>query len=98
MSDWIHQVELHLDRQAAPERLRRIESWCTDWQLGFRVIETTKPDVVRVAFEDPRFARAFHSHFGGVIVPVDEIAKAMDADAAAEDAFDRLAREYDFEA
>lgn len=98
MSDWSHQVELRLDRQAAPERLRRIDSWCTDWQLGFRVIETIEPTVFRVAFEDPRYARAFQNHFGGVVVPEDEIAAAIDSDAATEDAYDRLAREYDFEA
>lgn len=73
--------------------LRRIESWCADWQLGFRVIETMDR-TVWIAFEDPRFARAFHSHFGGVIVPKDDVDRALDADADSEDAYDRLAREY----
>lgn len=92
-----YQVELKIDPTAAGERLRRIESWCTDWQLGFRVFETLDA-TVRVAFEDPRFARAFHSHFGGVVVPIDDVDKAIRADSEAEDAYDRLAREYDFEA
>jgi hypothetical protein len=51
-----------------------------------------------VAFEDPRYARAFHAHFGGVFVPTDEVAKALAADADTEDAYDRMVREYDFEA
>lgn len=97
MSSWAHQVELRLDRQAAGERLRRIESWCGEWQLGMRVIETVSPAIVRVAFDDPRFARAFHSHFGGVIVPLDEVERAMGVDAEEEDAYDRLAAEYDCE-
>jgi len=97
MSSWTHQVEMRLAPEIAGERLRRMESWCGDWQLGMRVIETPVPGTVRVAFDDPRFARAFHSHFGGVIVPTDEIEKAMADDQADEDAYDRLAREYDFE-
>lgn len=50
---------------------------------------------MRVAFEEARFARAFNSHFGGVIVAADEVERALREDAAAEDAFDRLAAEYD---
>ncbi|PTM40930.1 hypothetical protein C8D03_2463 [Bosea sp. 124] len=83
---WSHQVEMKVDRQTAPERLRRIESWCAEWQIGFRVRDPMATEsIVRVAFEDPRFARAFHSHFGGVMVPVDEIEHAMTADARDED-------------
>jgi hypothetical protein len=88
-----YQVEMKLDPASAGDRLRRIESWCADWQLGFRVIETMDR-TVRIAFEDPRFARAFHSHFGGVVVPIDDLDRAPEADADAEDAYDRLAREY----
>ncbi len=36
-------------------------------------------------------------HFGGVPVAGDEVERAMVEDAAGEDAFDRLAREYDVE-
>ncbi|MEZ2407329.1 hypothetical protein AB6806_10975 [Bosea sp. RCC_152_1] len=91
---WQHQIELKLDRDAACERLRRVEAWCTDWQIGFRVLGTMDAETVRVAFEDARFARAFHSHFGGVIVPDNELEAAFAADAASEDLFDRLAGEY----
>lgn len=96
-NSWTHQVELRLDRAGASERLRRVEAWCADWQIGVRVIETMTAGVVRVCFEESRFARAFTNHFGGVIVPADEIERAMRADAASEDAFDRLAAEYDLE-
>lgn len=85
MNSWVHQVELRLDRQAAGDRLRRMESWCGDWQIGMRVIEKIEPGTVRVAFDEPRFARTFVSHFGGVIVPMDEVEPALHADAAAED-------------
>ena len=97
MTSWVHQVELRLDRQAAGDRLRRMEAWCGDWQIGMRVIETIEQGTVRVAFDDLRFARAFVSHFGGVIVPIEEIERATDADAAAQDAYDRLSAEYDCE-
>lgn len=91
---WEHQVELKLDRHSAGERLRRAEAWCADWQIGFRVLGTTDAGTVRMAFEDARFARAFHSHFGGVIVPDNEPEMAFAADAADNDLFDRLVGEY----
>jgi len=91
-------VELHLDRQAAGERLRRMESWCADWQIGVRVVGTLDPGVVRVCFEEARFGRAFVNHFGGVIVPADEVERALREDLDGEDMFDRLATEYDEEA
>lgn len=91
---WHHQVELKLDKMSAAERLRRIDAWCTDWQIGFRVIGTMTDGVIRVAFEEARFARAFHAHFGGVIAPVHEFETALAADAAEGDLYDRLAGEY----
>ena len=94
-SAWSHQVELRLDRSGAGVRLRRIEAWCADWQIGVRVMSTLDPCAVRVCFEEPKFARAFVNHFGGVIVDAAEVERSMSEDAAAEDMFDRLAREYD---
>jgi hypothetical protein len=91
---WPHQVEIKLDRASAAERLRRIEAWCTDWQIGFRVLGTMTEDLIRVAFEEARFSRAFHAHFGGVIAPVDELETALAADAAEVGLYDRLAGEY----
>jgi len=91
---WDHQVELKLDREMAAYRLHRIETWCTDWQIGFRVLRTMDAGTVRVAFEDARFARAFHCHFGGVMVPANELETALAADAADNDLFDGLAGEY----
>jgi hypothetical protein len=92
---WPHQVEMKIAPQEAGERLRRIEGWCADWQISFRVREPEATGtLIRIAFEDARFARAFHSHFGGVIVPLDEIERAMAADAVEEDEYDRLAAEF----
>lgn len=91
---WLHQVEIKLDRASAAERLRRIEAWCTDWLIGFRVLGTMTDGVIRVAFEEARFARAFHAHFGGVLAPADELETALAADAAEVDLYGRLAGEY----
>ncbi|WP_293811584.1 hypothetical protein [uncultured Bosea sp.] len=91
---WPHQVEINPDRTTAAERLRRIEAWCTDWQIGFRVLGTMTEDLIRVAFEEARFARAFHAHFGGVIAPAEELDMALAADAVDVDLYDRLAGEY----
>jgi hypothetical protein len=93
-AQWPHQVELKLDKVSAAERLHRIEAWCTDWQIGFRVLGTMAEDMIRVAFEEARFARAFHAHFGGVITPADELEAALAVDAAEVDLYDRLAGEY----
>jgi hypothetical protein len=49
---------------------------------------------VRLAFEERRLARAFISHFGGVLVDEREIEDAMAADAAFEDVYERLAKEF----
>lgn len=95
---WRHQVELKLDPAAAPERLRRIEAWCGEWQIGFRVVDARPAaTTLRLAFEEARLARAFMGHFGGVPVHDDEVERAMVEDAAGEDAYDRLAIEYDVE-
>lgn len=91
---WPHQVEIKLDKTSAAERMRRIEAWCTDWQIGFRVLGTMTEDLIRVAFEEAGFARAFHAHFGGVIAPADELETALTDDAAEVDLYDRLAGEY----
>jgi hypothetical protein len=94
-AEWAHQVEMKVDRQTAHERLHRIESWCADWQIGLRVHDPMATgSIIRVAFEDPRFARAFHAHFGGVIVPAEEVERELTADARDEDEYDRLAREF----
>jgi len=99
MSDpWRHQVELKLDRAAAPERLRRIEAWCGEWQILVRVVDPwPAATTLRLAFDEARLARAFMGHFGDVPVPDDEIERALAEDSAAEDAYDRLAREYDLD-
>ena len=95
MSGFVHEVEMKLDAAAAQERLRRIESWCGDWQIGFRVLDrASSSENIRIAFEDPRLARAFVGHFGGVLVDEREFDHAMANDAPDEDAYDRPAREY----
>jgi hypothetical protein len=95
---WRHQVELKLDRAAAPARLRRIEAWCGEWQIRFRVVDPWPgATTLRLAFEEARLARAFMGHFGGVPVPEDEVERAITQDARTEEVYDRLAREYDLE-
>lgn len=65
MPGFKHQVDMKLDPSAAPERLRRIESWCGDWQIGFRVLGGFPgSETIRIAFEDGGLARAFVGHLG----------------------------------
>lgn len=95
MPGFVHQVEMKLSVEETPERLRRIESWCADWQIGFRVLDRfSGSENIRLAFEDVRQARAFVSHFGGVMIDDREVAVAFASEIADEDAYDRLAHEY----
>lgn len=90
-----HQVEMKLAAKDAAERLRRIESWCADWEIRFRVLDRFPgSETIRIAFEDLRLARAFIGHFGGVVVDEREVQHALAGESADEDAYDRLAREY----
>ena len=45
---WPHEVEIKLERTTAAERLRRIEAWCTVWQIGFRVLAHAARELVRI--------------------------------------------------
>lgn len=96
MTGFAHQVEMKLPLdEAAAERLHRIESWCAEWQIGFRVLDRFPgSNHVRIAFEDPRLARAFVGHFGGVLIGDRELEDAIAADGSDDDAYDRLAREF----
>lgn len=95
MSAFIHQVEMKLSEAETPERLRRIDSWCGEWEIGFRVVDRVPgSENVRLAFEEPRLARAFVGHFGGVLVDEREVGNAFADDAADEDAYDRMAHEF----
>lgn len=98
MAGFDHHVEIKLDAASAADRLRRIDSWCADWQIGFRVLDR-RPGAgcIRIAFEEGRLARAFVGHFGGVLVDDGEIENAMAGDRAGEDSYGRLARELDAE-
>lgn len=95
MNALVHQVEIKLPEAEAPERLRRIESWCGDWEIGYRVLDRQPhSESVRLAFEERRLARTFIGHFGGVLVDQRGFEDAMDAGAAFEDIYERLAREF----
>lgn len=96
MSAFVHQVEIKLSEAQATERLRRIKRRCRNWEIRFHVLDRRPgSERVRLAFEEHCLARAFMSHFGVVLVDEREVEAAMDADAAEEHAFDRMALEYD---
>lgn len=95
MNAFVHQVEIKLPEAEAPERLRRIESWCRDWEISYRVLgRQRRSESIRLAFDERRLARAFISHFGGVLVDERGIGDGIDTGAAFEDVYERLAREF----
>lgn len=98
MSAFVHQVEIKLSEPEATERLRRIQSWCADWEIRFHALDRRPgSEHIRPAFEEHRLARAFVGHFGGVLMDGCKVEAAMEKDAPDEDAFDHVARERDGE-
>ncbi|WP_129158959.1 hypothetical protein [Bosea sp. Tri-44] len=88
-------VLVDVDAARFHSRLREIEAWLAEWQLDAEigsVLGTTGQ--LRVRFADERAAYAFQRCHGGQAVSLGEIAAALGVDAAAEDLFDELARDY----
>lgn len=95
MNAFVHQVEIKLPEADAPERLRRIESWCGDREIGYQVLDRQPhSESVPLTFGERRLARAFIGHFGGVLVDERGFEDASDAGAAFKDVYERLAREF----
>jgi hypothetical protein len=91
MPGFVHHAELKIDAAAAPDRLRRIQNWCADWQIDDRVLGSLPgSDFVQLAFEYRSLARAVIGHFGGVLIDED----AIDDNARGEGAYNLLAGEF----
>lgn len=95
MLGFTYQVELKLADADALEQLWRMDSWCSKWQIVFRVLARSPgSETVRIAFEALRLARDFVAHYGGVPVDNCELEEAIGSDAADEEVYDRLGREF----
>jgi len=90
-----YHVLVELGRSRFHTRLREIEAWLAEWQVDAEIgsmLGTT--GLLRIRFADERAAYAFQRCHGGRAVQADEIEAAKLADAADEDLYDRLGREY----
>lgn len=94
---WPHQVLIAAAAADFDMRLRAIETWLAEWEIPHRIgsAMTGETGSLRVCLAEAKFARAVQSKFGGVIVPSDDVAHSLVADAADEDRYDALARAYD---
>lgn len=88
-------VLVEVDRSRFHSRLREIEAWLAEWEIDAEIGSVLGAvGQFRIRFADERAAYVFQRCHGGVAVAVGEIAAARAADAADEDLYDRLAREY----
>jgi hypothetical protein len=90
-----HHIVVEVDRDRFHSKLREIEAWLSEWEVDAEIGSVLgSTALLRVRFSDERAAYAFRRCFAGQPVPIDEAAAAQAADAADEDLYDRLAREY----
>jgi hypothetical protein len=87
---WSHQVEIEVPRAGFDLKLRVMEIWLVEWEIPYRIGSSLGSiGRLRVCFADDKFARAFHHYHGGRIIPADEVAAALAADANDEAFYDR---------
>lgn len=92
---WPHQIEVTVPRVGFDAKLRAIEAWLVEWSIPYRIGSALGPiGRMRVCFAEERFARAFRHYHGGRLIPADEIAAALAADANDDALYDRLGRDY----
>jgi len=90
-----HHVLVEVDRARFHTRLREIEAWLAEWEADAEIGSVLGADcLLRVRFANDRAAYAFQRCHGGRLALASETTAAHAADAADEDLYDRLAREY----
>lgn len=90
-----HHVVIEVDRSGFHSKLRDIEAWLAEWEVDAEVGSVLGASgLIRIRFADERAAYAFRRCHGGRAVPASEMDAAKLADAADEDLYARLAREY----
>lgn len=88
-------VVVDVDRNRFHARLSEIEAWLAGWEIDAEIGSVLgSAGLLRIRFADERAAYAFQRCHGGRAVPLDEIETAKLADAADENLYERLAREY----
>ena len=90
-----YHVLVDVDRGRLPAKLREIEAWLAEWQIDAEIGSVLRNGgQLRIRFACERAAYAFQRCHGGRALPADEIEVAKRVDAADEDLYERLAREY----
>jgi hypothetical protein len=90
-----HQVLIEVDRSCFHSKLRDIEAWVAEWEIDAEIGSVLgSAGLLRVRFADEKAAYAFRRCFAGRSAAPGDAAAALATDAADEDAYERLAREY----
>ncbi len=68
-----------------------METWLQEWEIRYRIGSSLgATGQMRVCFTEEKIVRAFPHYHGSRIVPVDEVAGALAADADDEAFYDSL--------
>ncbi|MGO4671071.1 hypothetical protein [Bosea sp. 2RAB26] len=60
-----------------------MEAWIDQWAIPYRAVTVPRDNgAIRMSFAEEKFARAFHTNFGGLRVPADNLATELAADPA----------------
>lgn len=90
-----HHVLVEVDRARFHTRLREFEAWLAEWQVDAEIGSVlAATGQLRIRFADQRAAYAFQRCHGGRLAAPSKLADALEADAADEGLYERLAREY----
>lgn len=90
-----HHVVVEVDRSLFHSKLRDIEVWIAEWEVDAEIGSVLgSTGLLRVQFADKKAAYAFQRCFAGQAALPGDTAAALSADAADEDLYERLAREY----
>lgn len=90
-----HHVVVAVDRSRFHAKLREIEAWVADWEVDADIGSVLgSAGLFRVRFVDEKAAYAFQRCFSGQSARPGDAAAALATDAADEDLYAQLAREY----
>lgn len=90
-----HHVVVEIGRDRFHTKLGEIEAWLAEWEIDAEIGSVLgSTGMLRVRFADDKAAYAFRRCFAGLPVTREDTVAAQAADAADEDLYERLARDY----
>jgi hypothetical protein len=90
-----YQVMVEINRDRFRTKLREIEGWLAEWEVDAEIGSVLgSTGLLRVRFADDKAAYAFRRCFSALPMTLEDTVAAQAADAADEDLYQGLARDY----